>query len=79
MAAGLSGAVRPDPLRFYLSMGMPETGDTDFSWGEFVRRNNSELVGTFGNLVQRVLTITYRNFDGKIPAPGTWTMMARHC
>ena len=60
----------PDPLRFYLSMGMPETGDTDFSWGEFVRRNNSELVGTFGNLVQRVLTITYRNFDGRIPAPG---------
>ena len=35
-----------------------------------MRRNNSELVGTFGNLVQRVLTITYRNFDGKIPAPG---------
>ena len=60
----------PDPLRFYLSMGMPETGDTDFSWAEFVRRNNSELVGTFGNLVQRVLTITYRNFDGRIPAPG---------
>ena len=60
----------PDPLRFYLTMSMPETGDTDFSWGEFVRRNNSELVGTFGNLVQRVLTITYRNFDGKVPAPG---------
>jgi methionyl-tRNA synthetase len=60
----------PDPLRFYLSMSMPETGDTDFSWGEFVRRNNSELVGTFGNLVQRVLTITHRNFDGKVPTPG---------
>ena len=60
----------PDPLRFYLTMSMPETGDTDFSWGEFVRRNNSELVGTFGNLVQRVLTITHRNFDGKVPAPG---------
>ncbi len=60
----------PDPLRFYLSMSMPESGDTDFSWGEFVRRNNSELVGTFGNLVQRVLTITYRNFDGKVPEPG---------
>ena len=61
----------PDPLRFYLTMNMPETGDTDFSWAEFVRRNNSELVGTFGNLVQRVLTFTYRNFDGKWPTPGT--------
>ena len=60
----------PDPLRFYLSMAMPESGDTDFSWGEFVRRNNGELVGTFGNLVQRVLTLAYRNFEGAIPDPG---------
>ena len=46
---------------------MPESGDSDFSWGEFVRRNNEELVATYGNLVNRVLTFTYRNFDGKIP------------
>ncbi len=57
----------PDPLRYLLSINMPETGDTDFSWSEFVRRNNDELVATWGNLVNRVLRFTYRNFDGRIP------------
>ena len=60
----------PDPLRYYLSINMPETGDSDFSWSEFVRRNNDELVATYGNLVHRVLTFTYRNFDGRVPTPG---------
>ncbi|MEE8419215.1 MAG: methionine--tRNA ligase, partial [Dehalococcoidales bacterium] len=60
----------PDPLRYILSINMPETADTDFSWNEFIRRNNNELVATYGNLVHRVLTITYRNFDGAIPQPG---------
>ena len=60
----------PDPLRYFLSINMPEDGDTDFSWQEFVRRNNDELVATYGNLVNRVLTITFRNFDGKVPSPG---------
>jgi methionyl-tRNA synthetase len=46
---------------------MPETSDTDFSWREFVRRNNDELVATYGNLVHRVLTFVYRNFDGHVP------------
>jgi len=57
----------PDPLRYLLSINMPETGDTDFSWREFVRRNNDELVATYGNLVNRVLTFVYRNFDGYVP------------
>ena len=57
----------PDPLRYLLSINMPETGDTDFSWREFVRRNNDELVATYGNLVHRVLTFVYRNFDGCVP------------
>jgi methionyl-tRNA synthetase len=60
----------PDPLRYVLSINMPETGDTDFSWAEFIRRNNEELVATYGNLVNRVLSFTYRNFDGKVPDPG---------
>ena len=60
----------PDPLRYLLSINMPETGDTDFSWREFVRRNNDELVATYGNLVHRVLTFVYRNFDGCVPAAG---------
>jgi methionyl-tRNA synthetase len=60
----------PDPLRYLLSINMPETNDTDFSWREFVRRNNDELVATYGNLVHRVLTFVYRNFDGCVPEPG---------
>ncbi len=57
----------PDPLRYDLSVNMPENNDTDFSWGEFVRRNNDELVATYGNLVHRVLTFVYRNFEGHVP------------
>ncbi|MEE9399843.1 MAG: methionine--tRNA ligase [Dehalococcoidales bacterium] len=60
----------PDPLRYLLSINMPETADTDFSWREFVRRNNDELVATYGNLVHRVLTFVYRNFDGSVPVTG---------
>jgi methionyl-tRNA synthetase len=60
----------PDPLRYYLSVNMPEAGDADFSWADFLRRNNDELVATYGNLVHRVLTFTYRHFQGRIPAPG---------
>ena len=60
----------PDPLRYLFSINMPETSDTDFSWREFVRRNNDELVATYGNLVHRVLTFVYRNFEGSVPEPG---------
>ncbi|MFC1925208.1 methionine--tRNA ligase [Chloroflexota bacterium] len=60
----------PDPLRYYLSVNMPQNGDTDFSWREFVRRNNDELVANYGNLANRVLSFTYRNFDGCVPTPG---------
>jgi len=60
----------PDPLRYLLSINMPENGDTDFSWREFFRRNNDELVATYGNLAHRVLTFTYRNFEGCVPQPG---------
>jgi methionyl-tRNA synthetase len=60
----------PDPLRYLLSINMPETSDTDFSWREFFRRNNDELVATYGNLVNRVLTFVSRNFDGCVPEPG---------
>ncbi len=57
----------PDPLRYLLSINMPESGDTDFSWREFFRRNNDELVATYGNLANRVLTFVSRNFDGCVP------------
>ena len=60
----------PDPLRYHLAANLPETGDADFTWSEYVRRNNDELVATFGNLVHRVLTQVYRNFEKCVPEPG---------
>jgi methionyl-tRNA synthetase len=56
-----------DALRFYLSAAGPETSDTDFTWAEFVRRNNDELVAAWGNLVNRSLSFTAKNI-GTIPA-----------
>lgn len=60
----------PDPLRYYLSINMPETGDANFSWHDFLRKNNDELVATYGNLVNRVLTFTYKNFNASVPDAG---------
>jgi len=59
-----------DTIRFYLSAIMPELADSEFSEEDLIRRNNEELVSTWGNLVNRVLTMTYRNFDGQVPDPG---------
>jgi len=59
-----------DPLRYYLTVHAPETSDSDFSWQEFVDRNNNELVGTWGNLAHRMLTFTYKHFEGAVPQPG---------
>ena len=50
----------PDALRYYLSINMPETHDTDFRWDEYVDRVNNELIGTYGNFVHRVMTLTHR-------------------
>ena len=61
-----------DALRYYLMIAGPENQDTDFTWSEFVRRNNDELVATWGNLVHRTLVNTQRNF-GAVPEPGELT------
>jgi len=50
----------------------PENQDTDFTWSEFVRRNNDELVASWGNLVNRTIAMTAKNL-GAIPAPGALT------
>ncbi len=63
----------PDTFRYYLTAIAPETSDTEFTWADFVRRNNDELVGWWGNLVYRVLTFTARNFEGSVPQPGKLT------
>ena len=60
----------PDPLRYVIAANLPETSDSDFSWREYVRRNNDELVATYGNLVHRVLSMLNRNFEGVLPEPG---------
>jgi methionyl-tRNA synthetase len=59
----------PDPLRYFLTAAGPETQDSDFTWAEFVRRNNDELVANWGNLVNRTLASAYKHF-GSVPVPG---------
>ena len=60
----------PDPLRYFLTINAPETRDADFSWRAFYQRNNDELVATYGNAVNRVLTFVARHFEGRAPEPG---------
>ena len=57
----------PDALRYVLSASMPETSDSEFTWPDYIRRVNNELVGTYGNLVHRTLTFLHRFFDGVVP------------
>src|SRR5207248_9642550 len=59
-----------DTIRYYLTAAGPETQDSSFSWPEFVRRNNDELLANWGNLVNRTLTNAYRNFGAVPPAGG---------
>jgi methionyl-tRNA synthetase len=56
----------PDQLRYYLAINMPENRDSDFSWDDFEKRINTELVGTLGNFIHRALSFTVKNF-GEIP------------
>jgi len=62
----------PDALRYYLATAGPENQDTDFTWAEFLRRNNDELVAGWGNLVNRTISMTAKNI-GSIPEPGALT------
>ena len=62
----------PDALRYYLTAAGPETQDSDFTWEEFVRRTNDELLANWGNLVNRTLVSAQRNF-GEVPEPGPLT------
>ncbi|RTE50280.1 methionine--tRNA ligase [Actinobaculum sp. 352] len=59
---------QPDALRYFISIAGPEASDADFTWAEFVRRNNSELVAGWGNLVNRTAAMIAKNF-GEIPTP----------
>ncbi|CAN5135763.1 methionine--tRNA ligase [soil metagenome] len=61
-----------DALRYYLAVAGPETSDTDFTWAEFLRRNNDELVAGWGNLVNRTISMAAKNV-GAIPGAGELT------
>jgi methionyl-tRNA synthetase len=63
---------QPDALRYYIAAAGPETKDTDFTWAEFVRRTNDELVAGWGNLVNRTVSLAAKNV-GSVPAPGELT------
>lgn len=65
----------PDPLRYYLTVNMPESKDTDWDWEDFLKRNNDELVATWGNLANRVLAFAYKHWEGKVPEPGELTAL----
>lgn len=65
--------LEPDALRYALASVLPEQNDTDLSDEEIIRRVNEELVATWGNLVNRVLNLTARNFSGTVPARGEMT------
>jgi methionyl-tRNA synthetase len=58
-----------DAIRYYTTVVLPETSDSDFYWDDFIQRNNGELVGVWGNLAHRVLSFTYKHF-GVVPEPG---------
>jgi methionyl-tRNA synthetase len=58
----------PDALRYYVAVAGPETTDTDFTWAEFLRRNNDELVAGWGNLVNRSVSMAAKNFGAIPPA-----------
>jgi methionyl-tRNA synthetase len=61
-----------DALRYYVAVAGPENQDTDFTWSEFIRRNNDELVANWGNLVNRSISFAARNI-GSIPQAGQLT------
>jgi len=64
---------KQDVLRYVLTANAPETKDNDFTWKDFQARNNNELVAIFGNFINRVLVLTQKYYDGKVPALGELT------
>ncbi|KOP65541.1 methionyl-tRNA synthetase [Bacillus sp. FJAT-18019] len=57
----------PDSIRYFLIANGPEKRDADFSWREFIHSHNGELLGAFGNLVNRTLVFANKSFEGKVP------------
>jgi methionyl-tRNA synthetase len=64
---------QPDAVRYYVAATFPETADSDFAWDGFLSRVNNELLATWGNLANRMLSFAYKRFDGKVPTYDTLT------
>ena len=64
-----------DVLRYALCSTAPESKDTDFTWSDFQTRNNSELVGIFGNFINRVVVLTNKYWDGFVPNKNNLTLI----
>ena len=62
----------PDVIRYAVAAALPETDDSNFSWTEFGRHTNNELIAAWGNLVHRVLTFAIKHWDGRVPTPGAF-------
>lgn len=62
-----------DVLRYMLTANMPETKDNNFTWKDFQTKNNSELVNTLGNFINRVLVLTNKYYEGVVPTPNTFS------
>lgn len=77
----VSTGIAADVWRFYLFYNRPEKSDTLFTWKDFQERVNSDLVGNFGNLVNRTLTFAGKQFNGQVPEgtpdPAFWTGVHR--
>ncbi|WP_028897020.1 methionine--tRNA ligase [Prevotella sp. HUN102] len=61
---------KQDVLRYVLTANAPETKDNNFTWKDFQERNNSELVAVYGNFVNRALQLTWKYWNGVVPACG---------
>ena len=66
----LESGIAIDIWRYYMFRMRPENSDTEFVWDDFMAKVNNELVGNYGNFVNRVISLTHKFFEGKKPAKG---------
>ena len=67
-AKDIAKEYNPDAIRYFFITNGPEKRDTDFSWREFKKQNNSELVGAWGNFVNRTLAFAVKYLNSEISA-----------
>lgn len=57
----------PDSIRYFFLANGPEKKDADFSWREYVNSHNGELLGAYGNFVNRSLSFVRKYWNGVVP------------